>query len=108
MIRSLKGNSSWCFEWLQHLVDFKDLDELNDKDRQVHLMSINHRDNAIIQIRSKLGHLQMQTVIIHLRRRKFKLTDSWIFAVIAACLESYGYDLSRSAAAGNGIFPYSS
>ena len=59
-INSLK-KSSWCFEWLQHLVDFTDLEHLNDKDRQVHLMG-NHRDSEMTKIRSKLGNLQQQTV----------------------------------------------
>ena len=55
------ADRSWCFEWLQLLKSSKDLEELDKKDPQVHLIT-DHIDNQITAIRLKLGRLQTQTV----------------------------------------------
>jgi hypothetical protein len=60
-IREQSGGDDWCFEWLRHLKDFEESEELAERDRQVLLM-VDHTDNEVSHIRSKLAILQTQTV----------------------------------------------
>ncbi len=56
-----KTNAKSCFQWLRHLKDFDASQVLAEKDRQVNLM-VDHTDNEVQHIRSRLAFLQTQTV----------------------------------------------
>ncbi len=58
-----KSSGNWCFEWLRHLKDFEASQVLVEKDWQVHLM-VDHTDNEVQHIRSRLAILQTQTVYL--------------------------------------------
>ncbi len=80
-----EANVGWCFEWLRQLKDFEESQDLAEKERQVLLM-VDHTDNEVRHIRSKLARLQTQTVNCNTR---FKLVPLFLCEILYSfCCDS--------------------
>ncbi len=74
ILKEKSRDGRWCFEWLRHLKDFeaseKIVEQSASKDRQVQLM-VDHTDDGVKHIRSRLATLQTQMVFVFSCLRMF-------------------------------------